>query len=64
VKINLYKCDICEKEHRRCDCIGISIYKNDSLAQSWDHLCSVCEEVIKQETDKLKAKHGEFKNEV
>jgi len=60
MKINLYKCDICEKEHRRIDIVDLHIYKNDSLSRQLMHLCSVCEEVIKQEMEKLKAKHGEL----
>jgi hypothetical protein len=47
VKLNLYLCDICEKEHRRCDIITISLQKNDVLGDIFQHLCVVCENHIK-----------------
>jgi hypothetical protein len=53
MKLNVYRCDICQKEHRRADRVMITFYKNDSFNICFSDLCSVCEEKLGDEIKKL-----------
>jgi hypothetical protein len=56
MRLKLYQCDMCEKEHRRGDIVNIAYHINGLLKKPLEHLCSVCEDIINKAIDEVKAK--------
>ena len=49
--VAVYRCDLCQKEHRRADIFRFETIKNSYIEEGGNHLCSICEDAIKKTLD-------------